>query len=89
VSQIPIKTVFDTATFFDTGKSGKIQVMCLELLLICKLRASRPQDIEDIQEILRRKSEKVNWILLAETAEEMEVKNLRTAAAVFAKKPKS
>src|SRR5487761_262145 len=85
VSAIPVSTVFRTAIPFKVGKSEAIRVMCLELLLVSKLRASRPQDIEDIQEIFRRKGKILRWELFSEIANEMEIKNLKTAASVFAK----
>ena len=83
VSGIPISKIFSTATSVKVKKSDAIRVMCLELLTVSKLRANRPQDMEDIQEILRSKGRILKWEIMSEIATEMEIHNLKTAASVF------
>jgi predicted nucleotidyltransferase len=82
VSGIPVSRIFDTAITKQIGKH-KIQVMCLEALLIAKLRAARPQDIDDIQQICRIKGKEIDWNVVESLAEPIEVLNLKTTASVF------
>lgn len=81
VSGIPVTVVFETAVSKRVG-SGEVKVMCLEALLIAKMRASRPQDIEDIQTLCRRLGKTIDWDIidkLAASVESAELKNVVSA----------
>ena len=82
VSGIPVSRIFDTAITKQIGKHN-IQVVCLEALLIAKLRAARPQDIDDIQQICRMKGKEIDWKVVESLAEPMEVLDLKMTASVF------
>jgi predicted nucleotidyltransferase len=82
VSGIPISVVFETAVTKRVGK-GQVKVMCLEALLIAKMRASRPQDIEDIQTLCRRLGKTIRWKVVGELATSMESAELNNIVAAF------
>ena len=67
VSGIPISQVFETAIKKRVGPE-EIKVMCLEALLVAKMRASRPQDIEDLQTMCQRLGKTVRWNVVHELA---------------------
>jgi len=78
VGGISIDEVFETATEVKL-KKGSIRVMGLEALLLAKLRASRPQDVDDIRQIATRSASKVRWEVVNSLASnEVESRNLRT-----------
>jgi hypothetical protein len=60
VSGIPVSEVFSTAVVKRVGPR-EIQVMCLEVLSIAKMRASRPHDIEDVRTLCRRLGKTIRW----------------------------
>ena len=81
VSGIPVPIVFETAVPKRVG-SDEVNAMCLEALLIAKLRASRPQDIEDVQTLCRRLGKTIRWNVvdtLATSLESVELKNVVSA----------
>jgi predicted nucleotidyltransferase len=81
VSGIPVTTVFETA-ITKRVRSGEVKVMCLESLLIAKMRAARPQDIEDVQTLCRRLGKTIRWTIVKELAtptESAELKNTVSA----------
>jgi len=59
--------------------------MCLEVLLLAKLRASRPsspQDAQDIQELLSYRKLHIDWTVFEELgANEIEIANLKKHAS--------
>ncbi|MEM3671451.1 MAG: nucleotidyltransferase [Thermoprotei archaeon] len=81
VSGIPVFEVFATAVT-KRVRSHETRVMCLEALLVAKMRASRPQDIEDVQVLCQRLGKFIRWDLvntLATPTESAELKNVVSA----------
>jgi predicted nucleotidyltransferase len=81
VGGIPVSVVFETAVAKRVG-SGELKVMCLEALLVAKMRASRPQDIEDVQTLCQRLGKTIRWNVvdaLATSLESAELKNIVSA----------
>jgi hypothetical protein len=78
VGGIPVAKLFGTATKFKVGKRY-VLVMGLEGLLLSKLRAGRPQDLQDLRELIQRKGKTVAWgTLEALGCTEMEADTIRT-----------
>lgn len=82
VSGIPVSDVFSTAVVKQVD-SDEIKVMCLEALLIAKMRASRPQDIEDVQTLCRRRGKTIRWDVVDALATSMESAELKNVASAF------
>ena len=81
VSGIPVPKIFETAVPKQI-RFDQIKIICLEALLIAKIRAGRPQDIEDVQELCRRRGKLVRWEVvdsIAEVTESAELKNVVSA----------
>jgi hypothetical protein len=57
--------------------------MCLEALLIAKMRASRPQDIEDVQTLCRRLGKTIRWNIVETLATPMESAELKNVVSAF------
>jgi predicted nucleotidyltransferase len=77
VGGIVISEIFRTAKVTRVGKE-KIKVMGLEALLLAKLRASRPQDVDDIRQLVRTHSRDIDWNVLGSlTTSSVEIENLR------------
>ncbi len=84
VSDIPVPEIFRTAVTRKLGKE-EIRVMCLEALLIAKMRAARDQDISDLQELCRLKGKSVRWEVVESMATLVEVSDLRNTVRVFSR----
>jgi len=84
VSGIPVSEVFSTAVVKRVG-SGEIRAMCLEALLIAKMRASRPQDIEDVQTLCRRLGKTIRWDVVDELATPLESAELKNVVSAFSR----
>jgi SepF-like predicted cell division protein (DUF552 family) len=84
VSGIPVFEVFKTAVVKRVG-SGEIRAMCLEALLIAKMRASRPQDIEDVQTLCRRLGKTIRWDVVDALATPMESAELKNVVSAFSR----
>jgi len=82
VSGIPVETVYTTSLNF-TGKNRIIKVACIEVLLVAKHRAARPQDVEDLQNLCKNKGKSINWALLAKIAKPTEVSEIKTVVSAF------
>jgi predicted nucleotidyltransferase len=82
ISGIPVSEVFETAVVKRVG-SDEIRVMCLEALLIAKMRASRPQDIEDVQTLCRRLGKTIRWNIVETLATPMESAELKNVVSAF------
>ena len=82
VSGIPVPTVFKTAVTKKIG-SAEVKIMCLEALLVAKMRASRPQDVEDVQTLCQRLGRKVNWNVVQGVATPMESAELKNVVSAF------
>lgn len=65
VGGVSVANIFATATKFGVGKSY-VLVMGLEGLILSKLRAGRPQDMQDLRELVQKKGKAVSWSTLAE-----------------------
>lgn len=81
VSGIKVSEISKTAETKPVKRGRKIRIMCIEGLLLAKLRASRPsrpQDAEDIRELCSYRREDIDWKICRELgAEEMEISRLR------------
>lgn len=84
VSHIPVPKIFETAITRKLG-AGEIRVMCLEALLIAKMRASRDQDISDLQQLCMIKGKSIRWKVVESMATSVEVSNLKNTARVFSR----
>ena len=84
VSGIRVPVVFETAVTKRVG-SGEVKVMCLEALLIAKTRASRPQDIEDVQTLCRRLGRTIRWDVVDTLATQLESAELKNAVSAFSR----
>ncbi len=82
VGGIPVSVVFGTAVAKRVG-SGEVKVMCLEALLVAKTRASRPQDIEDVQTLCRRLGKTIRWNVVDALATSVESAELKNVVAAF------
>lgn len=85
VSGIKVSLICKTAEKKSLGKGGTIGIMCLEALLLAKLRVSRPsrpQDAQDIQELLSYRKLHIDWTVFEELgANEIEIANLKKLAS--------
>ena len=81
VSGIVVSLISKTAQTKSLGKGETIKIMCLEALLLAKLRASRPsrpQDAQDIQELFSYRKLHIDWTIFEELgASEIEIANLK------------
>ncbi|HZW56265.1 MAG TPA: nucleotidyltransferase [Nitrososphaerales archaeon] len=81
VSGIEVSLISKTAETKSLGKGETIRIMCLEALLLAKLRASRPsrpQDAQDIQELISYRKLHIDWTVFEELgANEIEFANLK------------
>ncbi len=76
------------ATIFETSlekqlETGKVRIICLEALLIAKMRAARPQDVVDVQELCRRRGKSVRWNVVNSLATETEAAELKNVVSAF------
>jgi hypothetical protein len=85
VSGIEVSIISKTAQPKSVGAGETIRIMCLEALLLAKLRASRPsrpQDAQDIQELLSYRKLHIDWTVFEELgANEIEIANLKKLAS--------
>ncbi|MBI2185234.1 MAG: nucleotidyltransferase [Thaumarchaeota archaeon] len=77
VSGMPVPKILETAVTKQVGNE-RIQVMCLEVLLIAKMRASRPQNISDAQHLCQIKGRSIRWEVVESMATPVEVSNPKT-----------
>ena len=81
VSGIEVSVISRTAETKSLGKGETIRIMCLEALLLAKLRASRPsrpQDAQDIRELFSYRKLRIDWaVFQALGANETEFANLK------------
>ena len=65
VGGIPVQDIIDTAESIPVGKRGEIvKVANLEVLIVTKYKANRPQDAEDLHAIAKIKFSEIDWSLL-------------------------
>lgn len=81
VSGIPVSTISKTAKIKAVKRGRSIKIMCVEALLLAKLRASRPgrpQDAQDIRDLCLYRGKEIEWEVFKNLgAEEMEIRGLR------------
>jgi hypothetical protein len=76
VSGIPIREIFATAQ--TVQKAGQtIRIICLEALLLAKMRAGRPQDNDDLRQLCKLRGKDVRWDLVESMARGLELVRLR------------
>jgi SepF-like predicted cell division protein (DUF552 family) len=83
VSRIPIKEIFRTSVI-KRIRGSEIRVMGLEALLIAKMLANCPQDIEDVQQLCRRLGKTIKWDVVDEMASQQESAELKNVVSSFA-----
>jgi predicted nucleotidyltransferase len=76
VSGIPVPRIFATAVAIRVDGTF-VKVMCLEALLIAKMRAGRPQDSEDIQRLVALRGKFIRWDVVDSVARDLEASELR------------
>lgn len=76
VSGIPVQQVFATAVTIRAGGSPA-RIMCLEALLLSKMRAGRPQDNDDIRQLCRLRGKTIRWEVVDSMARNLEGTELR------------
>ncbi len=84
INEIPIHTVVATAKEIFI-KNDKITMACLEVMLVSKLRAARPQDIEDFSRLCETNSKDVDWNVLNNMATQVEVSRIRESIRALAR----
>lgn len=82
IGGIPVATIFETAVEKQL-EAGRVRIICLEALLIAKMRAARPQDIADVQELCRRRGKSIRWNMLKSLATETEAAELKNVVLAF------
>lgn len=82
VSRIIITDVFRISVT-KRVRGSEIRVMGLEALLIARMRASRPQDIQDLHELCKRLGKNVKWNAVAELAKPEEIAQLKTVVSLY------
>lgn len=76
VSGIPIPQIFKTAV--TVPKAGlTIRIICLEALLLAKMRAGRPQDIDDLRQLCKLRGREIRWDLVESMAQRLELVRLQ------------
>ena len=76
VSGIPVQQIFATAVAIRAGGS-LVRIMCLEALLLAKMRAGRPQDNDDIRQLCRLRGKAIRWEVVDSMARNLEGTELR------------
>ena len=76
VSGIPVPQIFATAVTVRAAGSP-VRIMCLEALLLAKMRAGRPQDSDDIQQLCRLRGKSVRWEVVGSMANSLERTELK------------
>ena len=84
VGRIPVPWILDHAVQVNLGKNKEIRVMCLEGLILAKHRAGRTTDIADLRQLMTRQGRKIDWTLMAEIAESLEVAELQKISKALA-----
>jgi len=82
VGGIPVQEIFATA--LTVKKAGtSIKIICLEALVIAKMRAARPQDNEDLRRLCTVQGKNIRWALVESMARDLEVVRLRQYVAAL------
>ena len=84
VGRIPVTWILDHTVQVKLGKKKEIRVICLEGLILAKHRAGRTTDIADLRQLLTYRGGNIDWNLMAEIAEAMEIPELQKISKAFA-----
>jgi len=84
VGRIPVTWILDHAVQVKLGKKKEIRVICLEGLILAKHRAGRTTDIADLRQLLTHRGGNIDWSLMAEIAEALEIPELQKISKAFA-----
>jgi predicted nucleotidyltransferase len=84
VGRIPVTWILDHAVQVRLGKNKEIRVMCLEGLMLAKHRAGRTTDIADLKQLLTHRGGSIDWTLMAEIAEPLEIAELQRISKALA-----
>ncbi len=84
VGRIPVTWILDNAVQVKLGKKKEIKVICLEGLMLAKHRAGRTTDIADLRQLMTRRGRNIDWNLMAEIAEPLEIAELRKISKALA-----
>ena len=76
VSGILIREIFASALTVRKA-DYPIRIMCLEALLLAKMRAGRPQDNDDIRQLCKLRGKAIRWELVESMARGLETIQLR------------
>jgi predicted nucleotidyltransferase len=85
VGRIPVAWILNNAVEVKLGKNKEIKVMCLEGLILAKHRAGRTTDIADLKQLLTHRGGNIDWTLMAEIAEPLEVAELQKVSKALAR----
>jgi len=84
VGRIPVTWILDHAVQVKLGKK-EINVIRLEGLMLAKHRAGRTTDIADLRQLMTRRGGNIDWNLMAEIAEPLEISELRKISKALAR----
>ena len=84
VGRIPVTWILDHTVQVKLGKKKEIRVICLEGLILAKHRAGRTTDIADLRQLLTHRGGNIDWNLMAEIAEALEIPELQKISKAFA-----
>lgn len=85
VGRIPVAWILDNAVRVKIGKNKEIRVMCLEGIILAKHRAGRTTDIADLRQLMTHRSGNIDWALMAEIADSVEITELQKISKALGK----
>ena len=84
VSKIPIKSVIDTSKIIQVDSHNTLRVASLECLIVAKNRAKRPQDLEDLRLLAKKKFNEIEWDVLKSISKtEMEFNGIKSTMTFY------
>jgi len=85
VGRIPVTWILDHAVQVKLGNKKEIKVIRLEGLMLAKHRAGRTTDVADLRQLMTRRGGNIDWNLMAEIAEPLEIAELRKISKALAR----
>ena len=82
VSGIPVREIFASALTVRKA-DYPIKIICLEALLLAKMRAGRPQDNDDIRQLCKLRGKAVRWDMIESMVRGLEAVQLRQYVSAF------
>jgi hypothetical protein len=80
VNNIPVTKIFQTSKDIQAARNKIIKAASLEVLIVTKYRTSRPQDMEDLSDIVLNKYSVIDWEALRTfTYDEHEFEMIKTS----------